>query len=422
MIRSNGRPTKNFWSDGRGSIEWRGPDGRGVLVGRGACGFPPASVPCIMCGFPPASFPCIMTSAMTSMRTSVRTRARTRFGAGVGIAVGARVGTGVLRHLRRWSVAALSTGLVAAWTPCAAEEAEASIERLLQLNAAVIFGGECSIQDGRVTVRFPGKGSFGRGFTARGSRGAGFYTEDTDVKDGALRKVLIEGAKGQFACLGRDAGQAVSGFELADDWRVSFRLRIAALPPNAVFTVTGNQQDARNYIQVVFFREIVAVDGGKKKRALTTDKTYAAPPANWYDRKSPGVPFEISFKEGKLSVAMTIEAAKEGDKGERIELVSMEGIESATYGKLSFEFRNLSFLMSDLVVEGKVRPAWAQGEIARLKKAGGLKVKEADKPAEKKDSAPPPTAKDLGIPGIPPPRKVDKPDLNKPDPGAGDEL
>lgn len=64
-------------------------------------------------------------------------------------------------------------------------------------------------------------------------------------------------------------------------------------------------------------------------------------------------------------------------------MVSLEGIQKATSGKISFSFRNLSFCVSDLVIEGKYDRGWANSQIAKLRKEGKLKVQMPDTGGEK---------------------------------------
>jgi hypothetical protein len=311
-----------------------------------------------------------------------------------------------------------------------AAEADPPFEKLLELNAQAVFGGETTLnaKEGRVVIRFPGKGLFHQAFTVAGGKGRGFFSDVAEVKDGAMRKVLIEGAESGFSVVGRDAGRAVSRFELADDIRLSFKLKIPSLPANAALSITVNQLDARSFLQSSFFQDIVWSDAGKRKRKATELKAYAGNPSKWFNQKSPGVPFEIVFKEKKLAISMTGKSEKEKDKDEVVELVKQEGIENPARGKIVIDFRGMSFLISDLVVEGKYDRSWVETDLARLKKEGKLKVKDAepeapkDKPKEKtKDSkvaggdanAPPP---------LPPKRKLGNTNVGEPDPEAGLEL
>jgi len=320
-----------------------------------------------------------------------------------------------------------------------AAEPEPPIERLMELNSVDLFGQETSVKDGRVSLRFPGKGLFNRGFESPSPRGQGFVSNADEVKDAAARKVLMEGAKGEFTLVGRQMGRATSKFELADDFRISFRLRISNLPPAGLFLLTVNQPDPKNSIQTSFFQDLTVVEGGKKRRQVTSDKTYAAPPAKWFNQKSPGVPFEIVFKDKKLSITMTKEPEKEGGKEEKVVLITSDPIEQASHGRIVFEFRNMSFLMSDLVVEGKYDRTWAEAAIAKLKKDGKLKLKPPEAVAKEK-GAKEKGAKEKGVKEKKPKegeqaggasssatlkpslKKKGSPKVDEPDPESGEDL
>ena len=317
-----------------------------------------------------------------------------------------------------------------------AAEPEPPFEKLLELNAATIFGVEPALQADRVTLRFPGKGLFAKAFDAPLVKGQGFISNADDVKDAATRKILMEGAKGEFSLVGRLGGRAVSRFELADDLRISFRLRAGNLPPNASLTVTLNQQDSKNSIQTSFLQDVTVLDAGKRRRQQAKDKTYAAPPSRWFNQKSPGVPFEIVFKEKKLTISMTKEPEKEGGKDEKIELVTVDGVEKPSSGKVVMEFRNFSFLMSDLVIEGKYARPWVEGQIAKLRKEGKLRLappeavaaagKEKDKEKDKDKKKPPEGGAASGgpanLPPRPPVRKLGSTNIDEADPEADENL
>lgn len=282
-----------------------------------------------------------------------------------------------------------------------------------------------------MTIRFPGKGLFARGFTTASSKGRGFFGSDEEVKDGASRKVLIEGAEGQFTCVGREFGRAVSRFELADDFRIGFRLRIPSMPALAQFTIVMNQLGAKDFVQISFFQDVTVVDGGKKRRKVTENRTYAAPPMKWFDQKSTGVPFEIVYKDKKLTVTMVRKVGEKEKKDEPVELLTLGDLASPSAGKVAFEFRNVSFLMTDLVVEGLYHKAWAEGEINKLRKAGKLKVKppeavakeepkQTGKESGKETGAAPPESP--AAPVLPPKRQLGSTDVKEPDPESGEEL
>ena len=61
---------------------------------------------------------------------------------------------------------------------------------------------------------------------------------------------------------------------------------------------------------------------------------------------------------------------------EKVELVSLGGLEKATSGKVLFEFRKMSFGLADLVIQGKYNREWAASRIEKLRREGKLTLKE----------------------------------------------
>lgn len=306
----------------------------------------------------------------------------------------------------------------------AGEEDAPSLDDLLELNAAELFGGEVKAKDGRVEIRFAGNGLFLEGFTvagaaAGGSAARGFVADEKQIKDVATRKILLDGAEGKFTCLGRESGRALSKFELAGDLRIRFRLRIRSVPPTAQFVVTLNLTDSRNFIRTSFLTDVAIVDSGKVRREQTEKRAFLGPASRWFDTRSAGVGFEIEIKEKKLS---TFLLEKSEDKEKRVELVSCEDLELPTGGKVGFEFRNMTFLMTDLVIEGKPESAWARETLVELKKAGKLKSKEPRAVAQKEENG-----EEAGTPASSespqqPERRQNTVDISQPDPEAEVEL
>jgi hypothetical protein len=147
------------------------------------------------------------------------------------------------------------------------------------------------------------------------------------------------------------------------------------------------------------------------------------PPFKWFDKKSGGVPCEIVFAGKKLTLS-----TKAGGVEKIEEVVSQEGIEAPSSGRIHLEFGKMSFAMTDLVIEGKYDSSWLDSEIAKLKKAGKLKVKEPEV-AKKEDKPAPGDAKvgssKGGEPKVAPrPVRKKKPKVNvdEPDPEGDDEL
>lgn len=305
-----------------------------------------------------------------------------------------------------------------------AQEAEPPLEKLIELNG--LFGAPAAVNGGRVVLSFPGKGAFAKAFATKGARGTGFLSDEKEAA--GMRALLLEGAKGQFSVVGRDSGQAVLGFPLVGDVRIAFRLRSPSMPSNARFDVFLHQEDARNYVQVAGLREVVHVERGKRRVQAAKDRPYSQPLPVWFDRRSAGVPFEIALRGGKLTVSVTIEGTKEGEKEKRVEIVSLEGISKPQRGRIAFDFANVSFLLSDLVIEGGWDRGWAEKEIAALRKAGKLRTGEPEvakaKPGEagKPGGAGSRGGQGPAEPFLPPRRELKPVDVKSPDPKSGEEL
>jgi hypothetical protein len=279
--------------------------------------------------------------------------------------------------------------------PPPAKEAskEPPLRRLMELNARELFGGDAQVKGDRVTIRFPGKGSFARGFRVGKGRGKGFVSDINDLRDGSVKTQLTGGIGTAFSCAGLDGDSAMSVFEMADDFSIRFQLKIPFLAPQAQFTVRINDRDSRNYIQTNFLQDIAAMEDGKKRQARTNNQVYAGSPGKWWEARSKGtIPVQITFKDGKVTVSCGAGDLGHGQKGggkgrgrgkekakdgpEVVELVSLEGFEKATGGKIRFGFQNLSLCMANLAIDGKYDRAWAESQIAKLRKEGKLKVSE----------------------------------------------
>ncbi|HVR74305.1 MAG TPA: hypothetical protein VMT52_08235 [Planctomycetota bacterium] len=302
-----------------------------------------------------------------------------------------------------------------------------SLERLVELNAAELFGGEASFKEGRVVIRFPGKGLFQRGFNAPGGGGKGFISDAGDLKAENMRKAILEGQESAFSFAAIDAGDALSRFEMAQDFKVSFKVRLVNLPiPSGSMISVRVNQEGSSLIQTTFFQDILVVDQGRKKRKITSLKPFMGPPAAWFpQRSSPLIPVEIVFKDGKATVSMTTYPEKEKplEHPKVVEIVSMDGIQSPTSGRIGFRFSRMSFGVMDFVVEGKYHRPWAEAEIAKLTKSGKLKVKPPEVAAQRPAQG---GAEARGAAGAAVKRsqraKKGETDIDKPDPGADDDL
>ncbi|MBI4604406.1 MAG: hypothetical protein HY721_20795 [Planctomycetes bacterium] len=284
------------------------------------------------------------------------------------------------RTLSRLALAAASV----LWAPAAgiSQEAEPPFERLLELNSRELFGGETTVKGDRVTVRYPGKGLFGQGFRSGGGKGRGFVSDLEEIKDPDMKKRVSQEMEPAFSFAGIDGGEALSRFEIADDFKVSFRIRAPLVPPGASLVLRVNEQDPRTFIQTSLFQSLTVSPGGKPKTKAASDKRFHGPPSAWLvPRNAPALPVEVVFKDRKLSVFVSLFAEK--DKPERIEVLSEEGIEKPTSGRLRIKFSKLTFGVADFVVDGKLHRAWAEAELAKLRKEGKLKLKPEEVVARK---------------------------------------
>jgi hypothetical protein len=267
------------------------------------------------------------------------------------------------------------TGLLAA-------EGEPSLDRLIELNSAEILGApDLKVgTDLGVKLEFKGGGRFDRLFQTRGAAGKGFISKLEEAKANTLGQKLVEHAEDVFSLIVLEGGTAASKFELADDFTIKFHAKIHVLVPAGALTVFVNQQDGRNYVSTSFFQDILVMDGGRKRRKLSSHRHFMPEPVKWFDKTSEkGVPVEIVYKKNKFSVFLTMKLEKKGE-AERVEVVSQEGIEKPSSGKVVFSFNKLSLLIGNLSIEGKLSRSWAEAQIAKLRKDGKLKLKPDEKP------------------------------------------
>ena len=256
------------------------------------------------------------------------------------------------------------------------KEQPPSFARLLELNKDELFGGEATIGGDHVTVKCSGKGAFNRAFLAKG-----FAADPAEIKGGKNREAYLDKKPGELSCVGTDGGSAISKFELADEFNISFKLKIPTLLPQGTITLRMNQQDSKNFIQSSFFTDLAVVENGKpKKTKLTSSQHFQGLPSKWFDRKDEkGLNVEVAFKEKKLRISLSHRSKdKEKPKDEMLEVVSLEGVESPSSGKLGIFFNKVSFGVYDLSIDGKINRSWAEKEIQRLKDEGKLRTKEEE--------------------------------------------
>ncbi|MCH2364175.1 MAG: hypothetical protein MK479_06330, partial [Planctomycetes bacterium] len=275
-----------------------------------------------------------------------------------------------------------------------------SVTQLAQLNSAALFGVPFKINKGRFSVTYPGAGEFDKAFASRGRGRGKVIANIAEVKNASFRKLLIDGhSKGKPTLVGMMGGSALSIFELVDDYKISFRMRIPRIDGRGRFSFLLNHQgDA--FVQTNFFQDIVIAS--KKSRVRSKNKKFLVPASRWFDKGPQGMPVSIVCKGGKLSISVGV---LNGKKEEMVEVVSTVVTEPGP-GKIGFSFEGVSFMMSSLRIAGKFPSAWAEKQMAVLKKAGKLITKMPEKKAA-------PAKKGL-------PKKG--PDLSRPDPEAEEEL
>ncbi|MBI4604586.1 MAG: hypothetical protein HY721_21700 [Planctomycetes bacterium] len=316
-------------------------------------------------------------------------------------------------------------------------EPELSLEQLVELNAADLFGGKLTLERGRFKLELPGDGSFARGFDTGGAAGggrSGFASDQRQIKDETARKALLEGAAGAFSVAGLGGGSAVSVFELEGDWKVAFKLRMTGLQAGSRFTLRFNlDPKGKEYIQSSFFQDLQLKGKGKTKSASSQDPRFGRRPDQWFDQRSVGVPVEIRFTDGTLSIRVGVrerdgpgekgrgrgprggkKKARDRERHQLVEAVKLEGIEAPAGGRLAIAFEKCSFLMSDLRIEGKLPRKWLAAEVDRLRRAGKLATGSSGEAAGAK-------GKDK-VAARPRATGKDGSDISKPDPEADDDL
>ena len=88
---------------------------------------------------------------------------------------------------------------------------EPSFDKLVELNAKAIFGGDLRRTKSRFTLTFPGEGHFEKGFDCKGSRRGQIVSDLKKIKNVATRKSLVDGhKKGKPSLVAIQGGTAMS--------------------------------------------------------------------------------------------------------------------------------------------------------------------------------------------------------------------
>ena len=286
------------------------------------------------------------------------------------------------------------------------------LARLAELNSEALFGGKVKVKGDRFTLTFPGEGLFEKGFDCRARRRAGVVSDPAAIKDEAVKKVLLHGADGKFSFVGLSSGTAISRFPLTDDYKISFKLRIPTLMRGSKLVWYLNREK-KDYLEVNFFRQAALVKKGRpRSRRLSPDPRFRQGPDKWFDRKSKGVPVEMSYKGGTLAVRMHAGKGKDG----MTEVVTLENVKELSEGKLALSFEKVSFLVTDFTIEGQLPRKWLEAAIESLKSAGRLKENDpagakGDKKSEQGETKDSKKGK-----------KKEGPDIDRPDPEADEDL
>jgi hypothetical protein len=316
----------------------------------------------------------------------------------------------------------------------AAKPGEPSFDKLVELNAAALFGGNLTRKDNRFTLVFPGEGQFERGFECPGRSAENVVSDLSQLKGEAVRKMLLDGhTKGKPSLVGMQSGTALSRFMLTNDFEVSFRLRIPNLDAKARMSWSFGLPGSRDSVQTSFFQEITA-GGSKPVRVRTQEAAFAGSPVKWFDRGPEGMRVILTFKDGKLTVRLGSHGKKHEknpgkkpeqnpEKGEEtlVEVVSA-AVDAPRSGKIGLSFDKVTFLISDLTITGKFPRQWVEEEIERLRKANKLVTAEPVAAAAKGDKGAAGGETGASEGGNRVRRRTGKPDLEKPDPEADDDL
>jgi hypothetical protein len=297
-----------------------------------------------------------------------------------------------------------------------ARAAEPSFAELVRLNGEAMFGGRVSVdeKEKRVVISYPGEGLFERGFDCRAGRAGAGVVSDLGRVSAGFRASLVDGGEGKFSLVGLSGGAAQSKFELGGDYTVRFKVRIPIPPARARLDWFLDRQGSRDFVQVAFFRDLVVVNGGKKRGERSSDPRTSGTPNRWFDAKSGGVPVEIVSKGGRVTVRMHLPAL--GDRKEGMtDLVSLDVSDGPRRGQLALSFDNVNFLLSDLSIEATLAPEWIEPEFVRLRQAGLFITEKKEEPAKEKDA---PAEGDAPKTD----KKKDGPDLDAPDPEADIDL
>ncbi len=247
-------------------------------------------------------------------------------------------------------------------------KAEPGLEQLLEINSALIFGGKATISGERLEVYFDQDGQLAAGF-----EGKGIIDSKSEQMKGANRNFIILEKKNNVETLvkglcavGMGDGTWTTRFPLGGESWVEVNVRV----PNLIGAQSNlklrvNWDKSSGY-ETNFFNNVYFISDGATKGGATTQVDEYKPHASkWFPRKSKTSFVKAGFgiRDGKCLVQLN------GKEIANLGKVSDRG------GKVSIQFSKLAFTLDNLKVSGKLDRKWAEKEIARLRKAGTLKLK-----------------------------------------------
>jgi hypothetical protein len=246
------------------------------------------------------------------------------------------------------------------------------LERLVQLNAAALFGsGKVTFRDQSVEVLLDGDGQIAAAF-----EGIGIMDSKHEQMTGSNRKFIRYGdQKGGekllpgLAAIGMDGGKWVSRFPLAGATKVSFDIRIPnLLTRESSLTLRLNWNGKTGY-ETSFFTSIARVSGDQTlSPRYASDPKLRKPASSWFPRKGEPVKVEFAVEDDKCVVRF-----------DGKELVTYPKVKDAG-GKVVFLYQKLVFTIQNLKISGKVDLEWCRERLADLEKKGELKVVESPAP------------------------------------------
>ena len=241
------------------------------------------------------------------------------------------------------------------------------LERLVELNAAALFGGNAKVDGDRIELEYSADGQVRAGFVGREIIDAG-HAQMT----GAQRNFIIEEKKDGveklipgLAAVGIGQDMWVSKFPLAGDARIEFGFRIPNLiTQQSTFRVRLNWDPEKNSgYETSFFQSIGYVSRNRTKSSqLTPIKEYQRAASYWFPRKKSSVKIEYWIKDGECAVRMNGQ-----------DMVKVDGIKDLG-GHVAIAYRKIAFTIDNLKISGKLDREWCEKELERLEKKGELKT------------------------------------------------